>query len=233
MGLINRGRITTAPGVWDVSLTASPAVGTGAPVTFSAASIGAADSDRYVVVCAITEDGTNTTTRPITSMTIGGVTATEAAQASGDAYRRNAAVFYLKVTSGTTADIVLNFASGHDGALIRVYRVIVPSGTTMSVKGSLTDITHTSGVVLDASDLTVDEGAAAFIAVMQDTTNTATFTTSSGLTEDFEGELSGGDTSGAIYSGTTTAGTLDVDTTSSDTTSGREMAAAAVAFQAS
>jgi hypothetical protein len=79
-----------------------------ATYTFTASNIGAEAADRIVVVTAGTETTGGATV--ISSITIGGNTATEAVQ-YGVLNRTVAGIFYLEVPTGTTADIVVNFSS--------------------------------------------------------------------------------------------------------------------------
>lgn len=79
--------------------------------TFSGVDIGVASDDRMVVVCAITNYARS-------SITIGGVSATFI---SGG----NCSIAYLKVATGTTADIVVNTAGTNANCRIFVYTVQV------------------------------------------------------------------------------------------------------------
>lgn len=102
----------------------SPAVGTfetfligvsGDPVTFADADIGTADPYR-VVVLGITWGAVAT----ITSITIGGITATLAVAGSS-----NVAIYYAAVPTGTTADIVIDFNTTSGAVGLGIYSLLL------------------------------------------------------------------------------------------------------------
>ena len=96
--------------------------------TFSSTSIGTASSDRLVVV--VVEGRQAVVDRTVSSVTIGGVSATivSATNVSG---RYPGCIAYLTVTSGTTADIVVTFSgSTGSGCAIQVYTLTSLSSTT-------------------------------------------------------------------------------------------------------
>ena len=73
--------------------------------TFSSQNIGSAAADRYVIVAAAVESGAGTPT--ITSVTIGGVSATFLVNAANANFTRGVLASLL-VTTGTTTTIVIN-----------------------------------------------------------------------------------------------------------------------------
>lgn len=89
-------------------------------VTFSAQSIGTAAADREVYV-AVT-NWKSGTPGSINSCTIGGTAATEVTK-STTALHAQTAIYKRTVTSGTTADIVVNVNAPYSYVTISVYRV--------------------------------------------------------------------------------------------------------------
>lgn len=91
--------------------------------TYSSQSIGAAATDRYIVVGASARSGTSG--RTITDVTIGGVPAMQLIQRSGDGSGSNIVGLYiLNVPAGTTADIVVTYSGSVNRGAIVVSRVI-------------------------------------------------------------------------------------------------------------
>lgn len=91
--------------------------------TFSSQSIGTAAANRYVVV-GITAYTLSSSTS-ISSVTIGGVSATQLAQAySGGVNEDLSALYIAAVPTGTTADVVITFSTAPYRCGIGVYRVI-------------------------------------------------------------------------------------------------------------
>lgn len=96
--------------------------------TFSSTSIGTASSDRLVVV--VVEGRQAVADRTVSSVTIGGVTATIASGTNVPS-KYPGCIAYLTVTSGTTADIVVTFSgSTFGGCGIQVYTLTSLSSTT-------------------------------------------------------------------------------------------------------
>lgn len=98
--------------------------------TYLACNIGTASASRLVVVVAGSFASSGGSARTITSATIGGVAATVATSV-GNAGARNAChIIYALVTTGTTADVVINYnaLTGNANA-IEVY-VASPTSTT-------------------------------------------------------------------------------------------------------
>lgn len=114
----------------------------GTSFTFSGHSISTASATRVVVI-GVT--GKASATRTVSSVTIGGVTASVAV-----AYDNNSSSFvgsglyYLLVTSGTTADIVVTFSSTMTSAGIDVWAHYDATATTPALtssgSGSSTDV---------------------------------------------------------------------------------------------
>jgi len=98
--------------------------------TYSGSNIGAADSDRYVVVtvCSSSADiGCN--------VDIGGQAGTLAVEYNNPTFDHWTAIYYRKVTAGTTATIAVNSndANTMSDSSISIHRIVVASGMTLSV----------------------------------------------------------------------------------------------------
>lgn len=106
----------------------------GSSYTFSGQSIGAASSDRLVVVCiGYTAAGTVTTT----SLTIGGNAASQAVEVTtsgGD--KGSVAIYYLAVPTGTTADVVASLSGSASRCDIEVFTLTGLTSTTPTTTNS-------------------------------------------------------------------------------------------------
>ncbi len=122
------------------------ASGMSSPHTISAANIGAADSTRIVAV-----NLTFQTTQAVSSITIGGVTATITTAASAS---NRILIAWAAVPTGTTADIVINWSStAGTQPMAAVYRIINASTTAFATSvvnsGESTTInTEVSGALI-------------------------------------------------------------------------------------
>lgn len=110
--------------------------------TFSGASIGTANANRYVVVGFQTYAASGASS--VSSITIGGTGATQIGVFNSAGPLLRAGLYYANIASGTTADIVLNFSStqGHCG--IGVWTV---TGNLAGIEGlvnTTTDVTFSS-----------------------------------------------------------------------------------------
>lgn len=159
-----------------VSYISSANAGSGSSQTFTAQSIGTADADRYVIV-GVMQNGS---TRPSTpTVTIAGTTATSVAYARNDyggSASTSAGLQILKVTSGTTADIVVTWNTSCDVTAIGVWRAIGLSGTTANA-------TSSSTASPSSLDLNVTAGGIIVALQANGQYSTATWT---GPTEDFD-----------------------------------------------
>lgn len=125
----------------------------GSSYTVSGASLGAAASDRYIVivVSSLSTSGVNS----VSSATIGGVSATEVISQSTNPVAL--AMFIALVPTGTTGDIVANFGATSDHHTIAVWSVtgiesttaVDSDGTTVESAG-LTLTSLDGGVVIGA-----------------------------------------------------------------------------------
>lgn len=210
-----------AAGAITITYVASPAVQTAnlSIYTFSGAAIGTASAGRYVVVaCAAGGDFT------ISGCTIAGNAATLVANstANNDA---NTAMFILLVTTGTTADIVVDIAGADANAnmAIHVYTITGTSGTahdTLQFVGTTGTPTGTIdvpaggggiGVVATRGNGTPRTYTWAGLADKNADATTEANDTSSAASEDGLG-VEAGRTITATPSGTITAGSMSVAT---------------------
>ena len=100
--------------------------------TFSAMPIGTAEANRRVIICV----GQRSTNPVVSSMTIGGVAATQ--DASVNSSFNEAEIWSAVVPTGTTADVVVTFAAAQARCLIEVYTIhnISSSSKTDSASGT-------------------------------------------------------------------------------------------------
>lgn len=111
----------------------------GSTITWTSEAIGTAAADRYVIVATVIHSGSTFGANPITSCTIGGITATLAGvQLVNGSTSDVVAIFYANVPTGTTANIVFNMATGSSRTLLDKWTVTgllsaTPTATANSV----------------------------------------------------------------------------------------------------
>jgi hypothetical protein len=143
--------------------------------TFSAANIGAADATRIVVVTAHGSSGSG---NALTSATIAGVSATIVGQVETLSHVRSV-IISARVPTGTTGDIVLNFAGAYSRMVVGVYRIVNADFTADDVQSDGSQGTTTRSVTLNVP--------ANGVVIAADASQTAVAdSTWSGVTEDFD-----------------------------------------------
>ena len=183
--------------------------------TFTAASIGTPSSDRYIVVAVSTSDNGNSPAT-VSSVTVGGqatTVVTQVAVISSDAPRTTLLITNAPVTSGSTADIVVNLSSVEDRCGIAVWSLYGIGSTTPSA--TATDV----GTTLSSS-LTAPVGSVIIVASTCLTGSSSAVATASGYTQDFDSSNGlNGFSGGAIKTtaSSTTVGTVWSTTNSKDT----------------
>ncbi len=132
LGIIASARVAAGGGAPVIDFTASATNGTDAATqTYSAVNLGTAHADRHVIVCI----AWGSTSRALTSVTIGGVTATidqVSATAAG-----MAAIVRAAVPTGATGDIVISWGGAIARSIIGVYatRAAVTVAATATLTG--------------------------------------------------------------------------------------------------
>lgn len=137
--------------------------------TFTAAPIGTVSSDRYIAVCINTSVGGAI---DLTSVTVGGAAMTRKTSTS-----IRGAIIVLSdapVTSGTTADIVVTFASAVSNCGISVYAITGLQSTT-AVDNQFTST--------DAGTMNLTTSADGIVIACAKASVNCTFTTTGGPTE--------------------------------------------------
>lgn len=158
--------------------------------TFASMSLGAAATARRIVIGVVCRASTAPV---INSLTVGGISASliHQSRASGGAY-----FYYADVPTGTTGDVVVNFASSVTRAGICVWRILNESSMTPTDTASSTNA--------DPAALNVDipSGDSAAMAIAYG--HNGTSTTWTGLTEDTDTEISSGNVMTAASDGFST-----------------------------
>lgn len=151
--------------------------------TFSGASIGTAENDRYIVV-AVTDSGSTFVNAPtVTAVTVAGQACTKVAEAWPNYTSVQRITLWITnspVTTGTTASIVVTLGSTALGAAIAAWAVYGPSSATPYDTLLVTGAAPLSGSI-DYPEGGVLIAAAGFHEL---TSGTVTWTNA---TEDFEG----------------------------------------------
>lgn len=181
--------------------------------TYTAASIGTASADRYVVVGAIGWSG-STADRTVSSLTIGGVSAT-ALQNPLTAITN--AIFGLTVAAGTTADIVVTYSGSVTFSRIYIYTVTGLNSTTPIDSDSV----GVSGTTVNTLTLTTAPNAA-IISVGTGGIATTSITGWTNLTQNHSALIESNPTSAA--SGVANGTILDTSFTTSASGSMRQTA---------
>lgn len=148
--------------------------------TFSSVNIGTAASNRLVVIVVLGRP-TVVASRIINSATIGGVSAT---LVSNESSGNPAAIISAVITSGTTADVVINWNSSMDNCVISSYSLYDLNSTTaassVAAQGASAWV---SGKI--TVELSVQKDGISIGGVTTSAT-TGTPATWSGLTEDYD-----------------------------------------------
>ena len=110
--------------------------------SFTGIPIGSASSDRLVIVIISKGNGVGTS---INSCTINGAAATEISAATGNGHNNPQAVYYLKVTSGTTCDMSFTGGGGADSYAVSVFTLTGQSSDTPVYAG--TAVTSAAGTI--------------------------------------------------------------------------------------
>lgn len=134
-------------------LQGTPDTANATTYTFSAQNLGTADADRYIIVCA--SGRSNATGRTISTITIGGVSATIVCSATRDDGGINSiaiAIAIAAVPTGTTGDIVVTYSGSMLRSAIQAYRAVdINSATPTDTVTSNTGTTATSAGALDVA----------------------------------------------------------------------------------
>jgi hypothetical protein len=147
--------------------------GSATTYTFSSQAIGTASADRVVVVGT---SGGAGNTNPVSSMTIGGVSAVKAI---GIVNSTGTEIWYATVTSGTTASVVVNWGAAKNRCGIGVWALTGVTGV------GATNTSTSSTATLTVSGRTKDIVLAVYGGKDH---ASVTFT---GLTEDYDEDISG------------------------------------------
>lgn len=147
--------------------------------TFSSQSFGAAATDRIVTV---TIGARNNVSRTISSVTIGGVSATANVTAINTGSGADvAAIYSAAVPTGTTGDVVVTFSGSMQRCVVGIYRTVGSSGVAAS--DTDTDLTLTSQALTATID--VPAGGSA-IGVCWNASGGTSSVAWTNLTEDYE-----------------------------------------------
>ena len=148
------------------------------PYTFSGVNIGAAASDRFVIICCTSDRqaaGQNTS-----SCTIGGVGATRLISTAGNNGWHHYTMWGATVTSGTTATVTLNQSQASNNMVISSYSAYNLSSTTPTQ--TKTDLAF-SGYTLSTS-VSIPGGGFAISTACGGTSSVVSWSWSAGATED-------------------------------------------------
>lgn len=155
--------------------------------TFTSASLGAAASNRVIVVTIYGRASTSSG-RSVSAVTIGGVSATQAVTETAN-NNFMTAIWYAAVPSGTTGNIVVTWSGGNmENTVVDIHR-------TTGISGAPVD-TDTSAVNPMSETINVSAGGLCIGIYAEETSATYTWT---GITEvadgvpDFNGVTSAGD----------------------------------------
>lgn len=156
-----------------------------AAYTFSSVDLGAAATDRTIIVHVHQRNSIS-----ITAVSIGGVSATIDVAASGD-NSGDHAIVRAAVPTGTTGDIVVTLASVALGCVVHVYRV---TGGTVQVDDTATAYGGSSGTSGGTVTVTAVAGGWVHAAAYgrHSSSQSCTFTGTAGLSEDYDHYLGSG-----------------------------------------
>jgi len=150
--------------------------------TCAACNIGAAASDRYIIVVVHTRDS-GTAAKTLNSVTVGGVQATILSQVQSASTNSNiAGLAIVRMPTGTTADITITFSEVMLRAAISVYRV---TGISAATPYDLVTSTASN----PSGTIDVPAGGFAIGVANSGANTTASWT---GLTEDYDAVVESG-----------------------------------------
>jgi hypothetical protein len=158
------------------------------PASFSAVAIGTASSDRIVVVSVVNKMATSTLPNStVTGVTIGGVSAAQATIQRTSQHENS--IWWLLVTSGTTATIAVTISSGSgwsDGVCIQVGTIT--GSATASVSSTVTATPPFYAFTnSNAGTVTVATGGVAVISGVNDSSpGTTSWTNTTSSSSDFD-----------------------------------------------
>jgi hypothetical protein len=177
--------------------------GNGPAYTFSNVDIGTASSDRLVVVACHATGNTGALNINLTSMTLGGSSMTNAAAFAEDT--ASVDLYYLTVTSGTTATIVATYPNQKRRCTIAVYTITGLNSSTPSDTGTSSNSDSAPTLTLD-----IPTGSIAVYAHTSASGSTTTVTYSS-ATEHYDQNI-GGETTTASGASLADAGNAHTET---------------------
>jgi hypothetical protein len=172
----------------------------GSSFTFTSQSIGAADPTRIVVVALAA--GPNAAT--VSNVTIGGTNANHATSSYQTASDNSSLsdIWYLAVSSGTTATIVVTFSGSENRCLIEIYGII-GTGSGFSAGGGAGSSWTVSSL---SASVSIPSGGGAIAVAGTHSTITGAFTPTN-LTMDDNNNVIGGGTYGAGHNTTNSGAT--------------------------
>lgn len=162
----------------DITFTANAEdTGGGTSYTFSSQSIGTADATRIVVVQA----NSVAIAGNINSITVGGISATQAVNINGEDNQR-LGIWYASVPTGTTADVVVTWSTSMARCGIGVWAMYNADATPHDTDTDFHNFSSSSPTTLS---LNVPANGAVISAAQGSASTLYTYTWS-GLTEDFD-----------------------------------------------
>lgn len=164
-------------------LQATSITSTTSTYTFSSQNLGTAAADRYIFVI-VHGRATGTSALSVSSVTVGGVSATIAVQQTGkeDVNSSQSAIALAAVPTGTTGDIVVTMSRDNVRCTIGAYRVTELDSTTAHDTDSIAPASGDSGTTMSRS---LDIPANGF-AIGGGQTGGVGTTAWTGLTEDYD-----------------------------------------------
>lgn len=146
--------------------------------TFSSKSLGTAVSGRRIIV---TVSGRQSTVPSISSLTVAGSTATQVVQQTSSSGNARTAIYIVTLSTGTTGDVVVTWASGVQRCGIGVYSVT--GLTSNTAHDTLTSTADPATGTIDVPD----NGFIVGIGYSNGVPNTW-----AGITEDFDTDIEAG-----------------------------------------
>ncbi len=174
--------------------------------TYSSQNLGAADPNRWIVVCVY---GVHNLARSLSTVTVGGVSASSLIQAEGSSVYRHVSIWVAQVPTGTTGDIVVTWNNTIGRSGYSAYRLITEIAPTSPYD---TD----SDLILSTSDLSVSidrSSSGVIVAATLNFASTATSVTWSGVSEDFDSVWTAESTAQGGSSASTATGASPVTVT--------------------
>ena len=156
--------------------------GTGTTITYTAAPIGTAAANRVVIVTTGARDVTGSTSGYVTSVSIGGITATKQVESPATPVGL-VSIWSAVVPTGTTANVVVGYSGSSTGVAFSVHTIHGGASATAKLTASASDDTASTSIST-TMNVSVDD----IVIMTCASDSTGSFLTFVGVTKKYEAD---------------------------------------------